>query len=73
MNFHTFKIIAFKLFKILKFTYGTDGAGYKDFIVNNFGSRFWNNPKKNGEFIHMEGANIFNFTFTFYNKIKEYL
>ena len=37
-------------------------AGYKDFIVNNFGSRFWKNPKKNGEFIRMEGANIFNFT-----------
>ena len=49
-------------FKILNFTYGTDGAGYKDFIVNNFGSRFRNNPKKNGEFIHMEGKNIFNFT-----------
>ena len=34
----------------------------KAFIVSNFGSRFRNNPKKNGEFIHMEGANIFNFT-----------
>ena len=49
-------------FKILNSTYGTDGSGHKDFIVNNFGSRFWNYPKKNGEFIYMNGANIFNFT-----------
>ena len=51
-------------FKILNSTYGTDGSGHKDFIVNNFGSRFWNYPKKNGEFIYMNGANIFNFTLT---------
>ena len=49
-------------FKILNSSYGTDGSGHKDFIVNNFGARFRQNPKKNGEFIHMSGANIFNFT-----------
>ena len=49
-------------FKILNSSYGTDGSGYKDFIVYNFGSKFCKRPKKNGEFIHMEGANIFNFT-----------
>ena len=49
-------------FKILNTTYGTDGSGYKDFILNNFGSKFWQKPRKGGEFIYMDGANIFNFT-----------
>ena len=49
-------------FKILNSTYGTDGSGHQDFILNNFGTRFWKRPKKNGEFIYMAGANIFNFT-----------
>ena len=49
-------------YKILNTTYGTDGSGYKDFILNNFGSKFWKKPRKGGEFIYMGGANIFNFT-----------
>jgi len=49
-------------YRILDFANGTDGSGYKNFILNNFGSKFWFRPKKNGEFINMNGVEIFNFT-----------
>ena len=49
-------------FKIINFAYGTDGAGYKNFILDNFGTKNWANPKKNGKNIYMHGADIFDFT-----------
>ena len=32
-------------FKIINFAYGTDGAGHKNFILDNFGTKNWANPK----------------------------
>ena len=49
-------------YKILNSTYGTDGSGYKDFILKNFGTKFKDKPIKDDNYIKMDGANIFDFT-----------
>jgi 3-oxoacyl-[acyl-carrier-protein] synthase-3 len=49
-------------FQILNSTYGTDGSGYKEFILRNFGAKFKDKPSKDGNFINMNGASIFDFT-----------
>jgi len=49
-------------FKIINFAYGTDGAGHKNFILDNFGTKNWTKPKENGKNIYMHGTNIFDFT-----------
>ncbi len=49
-------------FKILNSTYGTDGSGHKEFILKNFGAKFKNSSAKDGNFIKMNGASIFDFT-----------
>jgi 3-oxoacyl-[acyl-carrier-protein] synthase-3 len=49
-------------YKILNSTYGTDGSGYKDFILKNFGTKFRNNTTNDGNYIKMNGASIFDFT-----------
>lgn len=49
-------------YKILNSTYGTDGSGHKDFILKNFGTKFRDKTSKDGNYIKMNGASIFNFT-----------
>jgi len=48
-------------FQIDNFTYGTDGSGYKNAIINNFGSRHWINKKKGGESLDLDGPEIYKF------------
>ena len=48
-------------YRILNFSYGTDGAGHKHAIINNFGSRYWRNPKKDGESLSLDGPGIYDF------------
>ena len=48
-------------FKITNFTYGTDGSGYKNIIINNFGTRHWLYRKKGGETLDLDGPGIYDF------------
>jgi len=48
-------------FQIDNFTYGTDGSGYKNAIINNFGSRHWINKKKRGGSLDLDGPEIYKF------------
>ena len=48
-------------FQIDNFTYGTDGSGYRNAIINNFGSRHWINKKKRGESLDLDGPEIYKF------------
>ena len=48
-------------FKITNFTYGTDGSGYKNAIINNFGTRHWLYRKKGGESLDLNGPGIYDF------------
>ena len=56
------------------FAYGTDGSGYKNAIINNFGSRYWLNPKKGGNSLNLDGPGIYDFALkTVPTAISEYL
>ncbi len=48
-------------FKIGNFTYGTDGSGHKNAIIDNFGSRHWLSKKKGGETLDLNGPEIYKF------------
>lgn len=48
-------------YQVHSFAYGTDGSGYKNAIINNFGLRYWHNPKKGGESLHLDGPGIYDF------------
>ena len=61
-------------YQVHSFAYGTDGSGYKNAIINNFGSRYWHNPKKGGESLHLDGPGIYDFALkTVPTAINEYL
>ncbi len=48
-------------YQVHNFAYGTDGSGYKNAIINNFGLRYWRNPKKGGESLDLNGPGIYDF------------
>ena len=48
-------------FEINNFIYGTDGSGYKNAIINNFGTRHWLYRKKGGESLDLDGPQIYDF------------
>ena len=48
-------------YQLHNFAYGTDGSGYKNAIINNFGSRYWRNPKKGGDSLSLDGPGIYDF------------
>ena len=50
-----------KSLNIKNFIYGTDGSGYKNAVINNFGSRYWENQKKGGNFLDLNGPGIYDF------------
>ena len=61
-------------YQVHSFAYGTDGSGYKNAIINNFGSRYWHNPKKGGETLNLDGPGIYDFALkTVPTAISEYL
>ena len=47
--------------QIKNFIYGTDGSGYKNAVIHNFGSRYWNNPVKDGDYLDLNGPGIYDF------------
>ena len=47
--------------EIKNFYYGTDGAGYKNAIIQNFGSRYWKNNQENGDELDLNGPGIYEF------------
>ena len=47
--------------EIKNFSYGTDGAGYKNAVIYNFGSRYWKNNKENGDQLDLNGPGIYEF------------
>jgi 3-oxoacyl-[acyl-carrier-protein] synthase-3 len=46
---------------IKNFIYGTDGSGYKNAVINNFGSRYWENQKVGGNYLDLNGPGIYDF------------
>jgi len=61
-------------FKINNFAYGTDGSGYKNAIINNFGAKNYFNKKKDGESLDLDGPGIYDFALKrIPDAIKNYL
>ena len=48
-------------FEIEKFECGTDGSGFKNAVIPNFGARYWNNKIDNGDYLDLNGPGIYEF------------
>ena len=48
-------------FKILNFTKGTDGGGYKNAVIENFGNKNFNSKNKKGDNLQLDGPGLYNF------------
>lgn len=48
-------------FEIENFLCGTDGSGYKNAVIPNFGARYWNNKINDGDFLDLNGPGIYEF------------
>jgi|TARA_B110000914_G_C15462916_1_gene446799 3-oxoacyl-[acyl-carrier-protein] synthase-3 len=48
-------------FEVKNFSYGTDGSGYKNAVISNFGARYWKNNQQNGDNLDLNGPGIYEF------------
>ena len=48
-------------FEINNFVYGTDGSGFQNAIIHNFGSRYWKNKLTKGDNLNLDGPGIYEF------------
>tara|TARA_S200000501_G_scaffold376719_1_gene432571 strand:- start:2274 stop:3254 length:981 start_codon:yes stop_codon:yes gene_type:complete len=48
-------------YEIENFEYGTDGSGFKNAVIPNFGARYWNNKIDNGDYLDLNGPGIYEF------------
>jgi len=48
-------------FEIKNFSYGTDGSGYKNAVISNFGARYWKNNQADGDSLDLNGPGIYEF------------
>ena len=48
-------------FEIENFQCGTDGSGFKNAVIPNFGARYWNNKITNGDYLDLNGPGIYEF------------
>jgi 3-oxoacyl-[acyl-carrier-protein] synthase III len=61
-------------FQIENFQYGTDGSGFKNAVIPNFGARYWNNRVENGDHLDLNGPGIYEFALKRVPPVvKEYL
>ncbi len=47
--------------EIENFVCGTDGSGFKNAVIPNFGARYWNNKIDNGDYLDLNGPGIYEF------------
>jgi|TARA_B110000211_G_scaffold50916_1_gene55922 3-oxoacyl-[acyl-carrier-protein] synthase-3 len=61
-------------FQIENFQYGTDGSGFKNAVIPNFGARHWNNKVEGGDYLDLNGPGIYEFALKRVPPVvKEYL
>ncbi len=48
-------------FEIKNFVYGTDGSGFQNAVIHNFGSRHWKNKVSSGDNLNLNGPGIYEF------------
>ena len=61
-------------FEVKTFQFGTDGSGFKNAVIPNFGARYWNNKIDNGDYLDLNGPGIYEFALKRVPPVvKEYL